>query len=89
MNRNRKKILNPITMLLAGLFLGVASRLFDIYFDNLGNIFSQMAVWILLGALIAIYSSTKKPPCLTFFLFASVCLLHIMRLLSSPGEFTA
>lgn len=60
MNRNRKKILNPITMLLAGLFLGVASRLFDIYFDNLGNIFSQMAVWILLGTLIAIYSPTKK-----------------------------
>lgn len=47
-------------MLLAELFLGVASRLFDIYFDNLGNIFSQMAVWILLGTLIAIYSSTKK-----------------------------
>ncbi len=60
MNRSRKKILNPITMLLAGLFLGVASRLFDIYFDNLGNIFSQMAVWILLGTLIAIYSPTKK-----------------------------
>lgn len=31
-------------MLLAGLFIGVASRLFDIYFDNLGNIFSQMVV---------------------------------------------
>lgn len=60
MSRSRKKILNPITMLLAGLFLGVASRLFDIYFDNLGNIFSQMAVWILLGTLIAIYSPTKK-----------------------------
>lgn len=47
-------------MFFAGLILGVAARLFDIYFDNLGNIFSQMAIWILLGTLISIYSPTKK-----------------------------
>lgn len=47
-------------MLVAGLLLGVAIRLFDIYCQNLGEIFSQMAVWILLGTLIAIYSPTKK-----------------------------
>lgn len=60
MNRSRKKILNPITMLLAELFLGVASRLFDIYFDNLGNIFSQMAVWILLGSYCDIQPDKKS-----------------------------
>ena len=47
-------------MLLVGLILGIAARLFDIYFQNLGEIFSQMAIWILLGTLIAIYSPTKK-----------------------------
>ena len=47
-------------MLLAGLLLGIAARLFDIYFQNLGEIFSQMAIWILLGTGFAIYSPTKK-----------------------------
>ena len=47
-------------MLLAGLLLSIAARLFDIYFQNLGEIFSQMAIWILLGTGIAIYSPTKK-----------------------------
>ena len=61
MKANRRSVLlNPLPMLVAGLFLGIAARLFDIYFPNLGEIFSQMAVWILLGTLISIYSPTKK-----------------------------
>lgn len=56
----KKMILNPMGMFLLGLLLGVASRLLDIYTQNLGNIFSQMAIWILFGVLISIYSSTKK-----------------------------
>ena len=56
----RSFLLNPLSMLLAGLLLGMAARLFDIYFQNLGEIFSQIAIWILLGTLIAIYSPTKK-----------------------------
>ena len=56
----RKVLLNPIGMLFAGLLLGAISRLLDIYTSNLGNIFSQMAVWILLGTLIAVYSSSPK-----------------------------
>lgn len=59
MNRTRK-LLNPLCMLAAGLILGTAARFFDIYCQNLGEIFSQMAVWILLGTLIAIYSPSKK-----------------------------
>lgn len=55
----RKIILNPLTMLVCGLLLGAAARLFDIYTQNLGDIFSQMAVWVLLGTLIAIYSPTR------------------------------
>ena len=56
----RSFLLNPLSMLLAGLLLGIAARLFDIYFQNLGEIFSQIAIWILLGTGFAIYSSTKK-----------------------------
>lgn len=56
----KKYILNPISMFLLGLILGVISRLLDIYTTNLGNIFSQMAIWILLGTLISLYSETKK-----------------------------
>ena len=50
----KNRILHPAVMLAAGLLLGVGSRLLDIYTQNLGNIFSQMAVWILMGTLIAV-----------------------------------
>ena len=56
----RSFLLNPLSMLLAGLLLGIAARLFDIYFQNLREIFSQIAIWILLGTGFAIYSPTKK-----------------------------
>ena len=56
----KKYILNPISMFLIGLILGVISRLLDIYTQNLGNILSQMAIWILFDILISIYSKTKK-----------------------------
>lgn len=56
----KRMILNPISMFVIGLLLGVGSRLLDIYTQNLGNIFSQMAIWILFGVLISIYSSSKK-----------------------------
>lgn len=56
----RKKILNPFTMLFFGLLIGIVARLLDIYTTNLGEIFSQMAIWILMGTLISIYSETAK-----------------------------
>lgn len=55
-----KKILNPFGMLITGLILGVVSRLLDIYTQNLGNMFSELAIWILLGTIISIYSESKK-----------------------------
>ena len=39
-----KKVLNPVGMFVIGLLLGIISRLFDIYFQNLGNMFSQMSI---------------------------------------------
>lgn len=56
----RKKLLNPVSMLCLGLLLGIAARLLDIYTENLGEIFSQMAIWILIGTLISVYSKTPK-----------------------------
>lgn len=46
-------------MFFAGLLLGIVSRIFDICTENLGNIFSQTAIWILFGVLISIYSTSK------------------------------
>lgn len=65
----RKVLLNPFSMLLVGLALGAVSRLFDLYTQNLGNIFSQMAIWILFGVLISIYSSSPKKAMLNVFPF--------------------
>lgn len=56
----KKIILNPISMFIIGLILEIISRLLDIHTTNLGNIFSQMAIWILFGVLISIYSDSKK-----------------------------
>lgn len=65
----RKRILNPLTMLLFGLLIGFISRLLDIFTTNLGEIFSQMAIWILLGTLISIYSQTAKKAMLNVLTF--------------------
>lgn len=59
----------PIVMFAAGLGLGVVSRLLDIYSQNLGEIFSQMAIWILFGTLISVYSETAKKAALNIFPF--------------------
>ena len=55
-----KKILNPLSMLCFGLIIGVISRLLDIYTTNLGEIFSQMAIWIFMGTLTSICSKTAR-----------------------------
>lgn len=68
-NNKKKYILNPVVMFLLELILGVISRLFDIYTQNLGNIFSQLSIWILFGTLIFIYSKNKKRAMLNVFLF--------------------
>ena len=61
--------LGPVTMLFLGSVMGMASKLLDIHTSNLGNIFSQMSVWILLGTLIAIFSRTKCRAALNVFVF--------------------
>lgn len=65
----KKYILNPLSMLIIGMLLGIISRLLDIYTSNLGNIFSQMAIWILMGTIISIYSKNKKQAAINIFPF--------------------
>ncbi len=52
-----------------GLLSGIAIKFLDIYTTNLGNIFSQMSVWIFLCTILAIYSSTPKRAAINVFLF--------------------
>lgn len=61
--------LTPVLMFMLGAILGVVSKLLDIHTQNLGNIFSQMSIWILLGTLIAIFSRTKGKAALNVFVF--------------------
>lgn len=56
----KRYVLKPISLFFIGLMLGVISKLLDIHTQNLGNIFSGIAIWILFGVLISIYSKTKK-----------------------------
>ena len=62
-------ILVPSAMFLLGAVLGIVSKLLDTHTSNLGNIFSQMSIWILLGTLIAIFSKTKGKAALNVFVF--------------------
>ncbi len=65
----KERIYNPICMLIIGFLLGIASRLLDIYTQNLGNIFSQFSIWILIGTWISIRSSTPKKAMCNILLF--------------------
>lgn len=59
----------PVLIFVMGGAFGVLSKILDIYTQNLGNIFSQMSIWILLGSLIAIFSKTKGKAALNVFVF--------------------
>ncbi len=67
--------MNPIIIFIIGAVLGIVSKLFDIYTEVLGNIFSEFAIWILLGTLISIYIDTKKKAMINVFLFCIVMLI--------------
>lgn len=60
-NRNMslpKALIHTVLFAVAGVFMGVVAKLLDIYTSNLGNIFSQMSVWIFLCTVITVLSST-------------------------------
>jgi hypothetical protein len=62
-------VLYTALLFVCGMALGTAAKLLDIYTQNLGNIFSQMSIWILLGTVIAVYSRSPYRAMANVFLF--------------------
>ena len=62
-------LFSALALFIAGGISGVVSKLLDIYTSNLGNIFSQMSIWILLGTLISVHSSSKTRAAANLFSF--------------------
>lgn len=52
-----------------GIFWGVAAKFLDIYTTNIGNVFSQMSVWIFLCSMVAVWSSSSLRAAVNVFVF--------------------
>lgn len=55
----RRLLHHPAALLAAGLLMGAAARLLDLHTQILGELFSRLGVWILLGTWIAVYSPSR------------------------------
>lgn len=64
-----KALFNTVLIAGAGVLLGVAAKLLDIYTAHLGHVFSQMSVWIFLCTVISVYSSTPIRAAVNVFSF--------------------
>lgn len=64
-----KAVLHTVVIAGTGILLGAVAKMLDIYTTNLGNIFSQMSVWIFLCTVIAVLSSTPFRAAVNVFLF--------------------
>lgn len=64
-----KFLLNPVALFVIGMAVGVVAKLSDLYSPELGDIFSDIAVWILFGVLISMYSATRKKAAWNVLLF--------------------
>lgn len=62
-------IVSKVKLFSFGLLFGIMIRLFDIYTQVLGNIFSSISVFILIGVLIVLKGKTRKDAMLNVFLF--------------------
>lgn len=67
----RGRYVHALFSLAAGLAAGAAVRLLDIYTTNLGNIFSELSVWILLCTALAVFSANPGLAAAKVFLFCT------------------
>lgn len=70
-----RAVIYSMGIMACGLITGVGVKLMDIYTVHLGNIFSQMSVWIFLRSALAVYSSTPRRAAVNVFLFCAGMLL--------------
>lgn len=70
-----KAILHTAIITCLGLITGVLIKLLDIYTTNIGNIFSQVSVWIFLCTSISVYSKTAFRAAVNVFGFCMGMLL--------------
>lgn len=68
-NTNMTSLRTSIATFVFGLIMGSVAKLLDIYTSNLGNVFSQMSIWILIGVVISIRSQTKARAAINVFCF--------------------
>lgn len=69
------KKVNPLNMIVIGLIFGFVIRMFDIYTQVLGNIFSSISIYILIGVLITLNSKNKWYAMINVFVFLISMLL--------------
>ncbi len=69
------KKVNPLNMIIVGLIFGFVIRMFDIYTEVLGNIFSSISVYILIVVLITLNSKNKWCAMINVFAFLISMLL--------------
>lgn len=70
-----RAVIYSMGIMACGLITGVGVKLMDIYTVHLGNIFSQMSVWIFICSALAVYSSTPRRAAVNVFLFCAGMLL--------------
>lgn len=75
---------STILSIFFGLAMGCISRLLDIYTSNLGNIFSQPAVWILIGTALTLYAANSRRAmiCVLSFNICMVAAYYAVAILS-------
>ncbi len=71
----KEAVIHTAVLTGAGLLTGVVIKLLDIYTQNLGNVFSQMSVWILICTVISVCSSTPRRAAVNVFCFCAGMLL--------------
>lgn len=70
--------------------MGTISRFLDIYTEHLGNMLSQMAIWIFFGTLISIYSESQKKAMLNILTFCiGMLITYYLTAVSTNGVYNS